>query len=164
LPCLNRFHYANLIDLKKYLILFLFIFLSACSGESEYDLAIEALQNGDYETALAKFTPLAESGDVNAQHILGLMYEREYGVEQDFTEAAKWYLNAAEQGLPASQIRLSQMYIKGKGVQRDYWEAMKWSRLAAVQGNAEAEANIGFMYHDGFGVKQDYAEAFKWYR
>lgn len=153
----------RLPDLKKHLTLFLFVFLISCSGESEYNLAQEAFLKGNYETALAKFTPLAKSGDAKAQSFLGLMYEREYGVDQDYAAAFQWYQKAAEQGLADAQVRLAKMYIKGTGIPRDYWEAMKWSRLAAVQGNAEAEAHIGYMFHDGIGVKQDYAEAVKWY-
>ena len=136
-------------ELNRYLAIILLVLLTACEGTSEYDLALTAFKSGDYETASESFLPLANSGDARAQNMLGLMYERGYGVDQDFDKAASWYLKAANKGLAAAQIRIAQMYIQGRGVQRDYWEAMKWSRKAAIQGNAEAEANIAYMFHDG---------------
>ncbi|MGH8121069.1 MAG: tetratricopeptide repeat protein, partial [Gammaproteobacteria bacterium] len=99
--------------MKKHLTFFLLVFLASCGGKSELDLAQTAFQAGDYETALVKFTSLANSGDVKAQYFLGLMYEREYGVDQDYAAAVQWYLKAAEQGLADAQIRLAQIYIKG---------------------------------------------------
>lgn len=40
----------------------------------------------------------AEQGYVSAQYNLGYMYDKGYGVEQDYREAEKWYRLAAEQG------------------------------------------------------------------
>ena len=105
----------------RHYLLFLMVLLVACSQQdSRYEKAMEAFNTGDYPVAMEKFMSLAESGDRRSQYMLGLMYERELGVDRDYSEAARWYLKASEQGLASAQIRLAQLYISGKGVQKDY--------------------------------------------
>ena len=85
-------------------------------------------------------------------------------MEQDFTEAAKWYRKAADQENPGALYNLGQMYRKGEGVEQDHTEAVKWYRKAAEQGHLNAQHNLAVMYCDGLGVQQDYKGAAKWYR
>ena len=59
-------------------------------------------------------------------------------MEQDCSEATKWYRLAAEQGLAEAQYNLGHCYYNGIGVEQDYSEAAKWYRLAAEQGDEEA--------------------------
>lgn len=59
---------------------------------------------------------LAEQGDASAQNILGNLYIRGTGVEQNNTEGAKWLRNAAEQGYVMAQLKLGDCYANGKGV------------------------------------------------
>ena len=86
-----------------------------------------------------------------------------YDGEQNFPEAAKWYLKAAELGHSGAQSSLSALYFRGAGVPQDDAEALKWARMAADQGFAEAQANIGYLYHIGRALPQNHAEAEKWY-
>ncbi len=48
----------------------------------------EALRNGDFTVAIENFRPLAEEGNSDAQALLGGMYLRGRGVEQNFEKAA----------------------------------------------------------------------------
>src|SRR5271165_2127439 len=100
------------------------------------DLAVgkQALQNGDYATALKEFLPLAEQGDAEAQYNLGVMYRDGDGVPQDDKEAVRWFRLAAEQGLANGQFNLGYMYGTGHGVPQDDKEAVRWCRLAAEAG------------------------------
>ncbi|MDL1960164.1 MAG: sel1 repeat family protein [Deltaproteobacteria bacterium] len=91
------------------------------------------------------------------------MYARGKGVQQDDTEALKWFRKAAEQGYAKAQYGLAVMYARGKGVQQDYAKALKWYRQAAEKGNVDAQFILGWMYDFGKGVQQDYAKAVKWY-
>ena len=108
--------------------------------------------------------PLAEQGNVDAQHVLGVMYANGRGVMKDEKKAVKWYQLAAERGLAEAQFNLSLMYDNGQGVIEDDKMAVKWLRLAAQQGLAEAQCNLAIMYNTGEGVIQDYQEAVKWFR
>jgi TPR repeat protein len=80
----------------------------------------------------------AEQGLAEAQHDLGVMYDKGRVVPQDYTEAVKWYLKAAEQGHDFAQRRLGRMYHIGLGLPKDYVEAHKWSNIAAAAGDAHA--------------------------
>jgi hypothetical protein len=56
-----------------------------------FEEAIAAYNQHDYRSALQLLRPLAESGNVRAQALLGFMYEGGMGVLGDDIEAAKWY-------------------------------------------------------------------------
>ena len=56
----------------------------------------------------------AESGDVEAQYLLGRSYDKGKGVAQDYKEAAKWYKKAAEHGSADAQSNLGYCYETGK--------------------------------------------------
>ncbi len=113
---------------------------------------------------VAALTRMAKAGDPVAQYNLGVMYAQGEGLEQDYTEAVKWYRKAADQGRAEAQYNLGVMYDNGEGVEQDYREAVKWYRLSAAQGDAAAQNNLGLVFHAGNGVTQNFAEALKWYR
>ena len=105
----------------------------------------------------------AEQGLAQAQHNLGVMYEKGQGVGQDYIEAHKWFKLSAEQGYAQAQYNLGLMYSKCEGVPSDDKEAVKWYRLSAEQRITGAQSNLGLMYEKGQGVEQDYVEAHKWF-
>jgi uncharacterized protein len=81
--------------------------------------------------------------------------------EQNFAEAAVWFLKAAVQGNAGAQFNLGLLYQNGHGVPRDAGLAVHWYRAAAGQGNAGAQINLGVMYAKGDGVPQNDMEAIK---
>ena len=101
-----------------------------------------------------------ENRDSDAQYNLRCYYG--LGVEQNYEEAAKWYLKAAEQGNAEAQNNLGKCYGNGLGVEQNYEEAAKWFRKAAEQGNTDAQTNLGHIYEES--VEPDYEGAVKWYR
>ena len=73
----------------------------------------------------------AESGNAEAQYIVGCCYERgDHGLERNYAEAAKWYRRAADQDHHAAQLYLGLLYGQGLGVDLDYIVALKWVLLA----------------------------------
>ncbi len=60
----------------------------------------------DDQQAVAWFRKAAEQGQADAQHNLGVMYEKGRGVPQDDREAVAWYRKAAEQGYAGAQKKL----------------------------------------------------------
>ena len=89
-----------------------------------------AFQRGDYVTVLKILRPKAMAGNASAQHNLGFMYEKGYGVARNPAMAASWYRKAADQGNPLGQLALGRLYYEGAGLQRDLVEAYKWVYLA----------------------------------
>src|SRR5271165_6495694 len=114
----------------KAAILFFAFFALCMPALADLAAGKQALQNGDYATALKEFLPLAEQGDAEAQSNLGYMYATGHGVPQDDKEAVRWYRLAAEQGLAQAQLSLGYVYGTGHGVPQDDKEAVRWYRLA----------------------------------
>ena len=65
---------------------------------------MKAYNSGDYKTAIAEWTPLAEQGDAGAQLILGNSYRFGKGVLENDKTAVMWYTKAAEQGTAEAQL------------------------------------------------------------
>ena len=62
-----------------------------------------------------------DGGDDHAQFNIGLIYVGgSFGVQQDDTEAVRWFQLAAEQGHARAQYFLGGMYGEGRGVPQDY--------------------------------------------
>ena len=115
---------------------------STVLAQSLFDKGANAYKRGDYETALAVFRPLAESGDAKAQSILGLMYSYGEGVPVDYREAARWYKRAADQSSSVAQYNLGMLYAEGKGVSQDKERAIEWLTRAADSGHFRARSEL----------------------
>ena len=50
----------------------------------DFQKGMNALDNGDYATALKEWMPLAEKGHLNAMYKMGYMYKKGKGVIQDY--------------------------------------------------------------------------------
>jgi uncharacterized protein len=111
----------------------------------------------------------AEAGDIDAQNMLGELYET--GAEiRDYAEAAKWYRLAAEAepsrtlwGVRAAMFNLGRVFAYGRGVPQDYAEAIKWYNRAIDAGNFSASYGLGLLYEQGHGVAQDFRRAIELY-
>jgi TPR repeat protein len=94
---------------------------------------------------------------------LGVFYFNGQGVDQDHSEAVKWWTLAAAKNNAQAQGALGYMYGNGLGVPKDPKESIRLTRLSANQGNAEAQFNLGVAYDLGLAVDVDFTEAYKWY-
>lgn len=106
-----------------------------------FNEGLAAARQGDYNTALREWRPLAQQGDANAQYHLGVMYHNGLGITKDYQQALDWYLRAARQGLAAAQYNLGVIYHNGGGVKQDYIQAYMWFNIASVNGIDEAIRN-----------------------
>ncbi len=114
------------------------VFVLATPAWADYQVAGDAYNRGDYDTALKEWRPLAEQGDADAQFNLGVMYDMGLGVPQDYQEAVRWYRRAAEQGNAGAQNNLGFMYGNAQGVPKDYVLAHMWLSLVAAKGLKDA--------------------------
>jgi hypothetical protein len=81
---------------------------------------------------------MAESGDAAAENTLGLCYaqgDERNGIQQDETEAFRWFSKAAEHGSLAAQAKLGSWYWSGRGTPKDLEQAYFWSVLARARGD-----------------------------
>jgi TPR repeat protein len=77
----------------------------------------------------------AEQGDANAQYDLGLHYAVGDQVNEDQSEAARWFAMAAEQGHVRAQSTMATHFWSGTGVRRDPRQAYFWALLARANGD-----------------------------
>jgi len=98
----------------------------------------ESYQRKDYASAVAQWRVVAETGNREAQSLLGLMYFQGQGVAQNYPKAIEWLHKAAAQGEPKAQFKLGSMYANGQGFTRDYQRAAMWFVIAAESGHPNA--------------------------
>jgi TPR repeat protein len=154
--------------LSGYILLLLCISLLTigCSNvtEKDFDDGMQAYARGDFATAMKKWKPLAEDGNVSAQTNLGVMYYQGRGMEApNYQEALRWYRIAAMQGYPDAQFNLGLAHMEGKGVARDFNEAVRWYKMAGENGYLQAQIMLADMYLKGQGIAADQKEAAVWY-
>ena len=111
--------YASLKDERmniRKIITWLTLSMLLSSGiaiAADFNKGLQAYNSGDFKTALAEWTPLAEQGNAQAQYNLGLMYRNGRGVPENDKTAVKWFTLAAEQGNASAQYNLGVMYARG---------------------------------------------------
>lgn len=84
--------------------------LSIMSSYADNIKGEAAYANGDYPLALSEFKKAADTGDMNAQFNLGVMYEHGHGVDQSDLSAEEWYQMAADNGHPEAPMALQLLY------------------------------------------------------
>ena len=147
--------------MARALLLATFILVTLPAHGADFEKGLAAA-SGDFATALAEWTPLAEGGEARAQFNMAVLYDNGYGVERDLAEAAKWFHLAAEQGIPMAQYNLGFMYATGEGVEKDVKEAVQWYWLAANQGLTVAQYNLATLHLSPRSLPQDYFQAYMW--
>jgi TPR repeat protein len=126
---------------------------SAMAGFAE---GATAYNNKNYAVALKEIRPLAQAGNADAQHLLGLMYYMGRGVAQDYKTALQWHRKAALQGKADAQYVVGAMYYTGNAVIQDHKQAVTWFRKAAEQNHPDALHALGLMYrYHTAGMPQD---------
>ncbi|GJL94663.1 MAG: hypothetical protein DHS20C05_10680 [Hyphococcus sp.] len=129
-------------------------------AEASTRKAFQLVLDEDYAAAREIVQPLAAAGEADAQHILALLYEKGFGVEQDMARALDLYARSALQGQADSQFALGELAYSGAGgVAKDHERAAGWYKLAAAGGHKGAQARLGVLYAEGEAVKRDMSKA-----
>ncbi|MGF6174823.1 tetratricopeptide repeat protein [Ensifer sp. 4252] len=136
---------------------------AAALEADEMTQALTAARNGDYETALRLWGPLAQSGVARAQNNIGACFAEGFGVPQDRELAAKWLRLAAEAGDPVGERNYAAFHMQGvDGANGDYGIAADYYRRAAEKGDAPAQDMLSWMLLEGEIMPPDPAEARHW--
>jgi TPR repeat protein len=112
------------------------------------DLAdgLAAYQAKDYAGTFLLLAPLADSGNADAEFVIGEMYLKGRGFVKSPAEALPYLRKAAEAGQVAAQVSLGLMYERGDGVDPDMDAALQWFQHAADSGKAEGQLNLALHY------------------
>ena len=100
---------------------------------------------------------MAESGDADAQYLLGKRYLPETGdpdLSSDPNVAAYWLERAAKQNHPQAQFVYGGLHSLGVGVPQDEATLIDWWRRSADNGFAVAEYELGYLYFQGWAFRK----------
>lgn len=136
----------------------LFVLLSITASAAEIDDGMRALQSGQFSEALKILVPLANSGNDEAQRVVGEMCYNGQGMNPDVDASFKWTEIAAANGNKIAQYNLGYLYEKGEGVVVSRDSAIEWYTKAAIQGYVAAQHKLG----DLSGRDRD--RAIYWYK
>jgi len=113
--------------------------LSSSVKESPLTAAMNIYQEGRFEEAMKMFITLANQGDVQAMHNLGVMYMSGQGVPKNDKTAFDWYSKAAHRGHPDAINNVASFYWEGMGVEKNQQKALEYFKSAAEKGSAHAK-------------------------
>ncbi len=106
----------------------------------------------------------ADSGDADAQVLLGIIYEGGIGRPRDDSQAFALFNSAANQGNAVAQFRIGKCYEEGRGVPKDNAQAITWYRKAAEQGSVQARSRLRTLFIRGQLVPAIDDQAGDWWR
>lgn len=114
-------------------------------GETQYEKAFE-------------YFKFAEEQNVISEG-LGVCYEYGLGVEENETEAFKYYSLSANENYTAAKYRLGLCYKYGRGTTENLTDAYRWLSDAGQNGNYNAQYETAMMLLNGEGVSMDQDQA-----
>lgn len=97
--------------------------------------------------------------DSYKEYLMGRMYLKGEGVEQDYFKSYQTFLLAAENGYAHSNYYIGNQYYYGLGFNQDYEEALSYYRKASEAKDSYADYRIAKMYLKGEGVNADLQRA-----
>ncbi len=137
-------------------------FAAPLPAQADLASGLGALQEAQYDKAMAELKPLAEAGDVEAQFRLGEMIENGWGGQASYQQALTWYRRAAERGHIDSTSRVGKFNENGLGVPRSRREAYDWYIKAAERGHPRAMGLIGRWNLEGIAKRPNFLLGKMW--
>ncbi len=123
----------------------------------------DAIREQRFDEAWRLLMPLAVDGDVEAQFLVGLMFEQGFGVDADGASAREWYEKAARRGHTDAQFNLGMMFSEGRGGDQSSRVASIWFARAHLGGDPRGAMCLGMIYEGGAGVERSPQMALAWY-
>ena len=104
--------------------------------------ALEAMERGEYGTAVELLQPLAKLGKTRAKTVLGQLYAKGNGVEQDYKRAFELFNDSAMHGDDEALYYLGYAYFNGEGVKADQTWALAYLMAADKLGHDMAGQEV----------------------
>ncbi|MBP9753328.1 MAG: sel1 repeat family protein [Proteobacteria bacterium] len=107
---------------------------------------------------------IADIGIIEIQHYYAFILYQGQGIEQNLTEAFKYFELAADQGHKEAQFNCGMMLYYEEGIKQNLSKAFKYFKLAADEGHREAQYYSAVMLTLGHGIEKNLTEAFKYFK
>ncbi len=112
-------------------------------ARADIEDARDLMEAGKFAEARAAMEVFAQSGNADAEELIGVMYAMGLGVERDDIRAFDWYLRASLKGHPGAQSGLGWYYEVGRGLPApDLVRAYLWYALSAIGGDVDAPDSL----------------------
>ncbi|HWB27692.1 MAG TPA: tetratricopeptide repeat protein [Chitinophagaceae bacterium] len=131
-----------------------------------YDYGAQFILQKDFSAAFANLRKSYDQGVTKAAAIIGVMFEKGYGVSPDVDSAVAWYKKGMAFGDPAATLNYAGLILKGiNNVPPDANKAIGIATSAAAKNYSAAMIFLGSMYVDGKrGIARNLPEAIKWFK
>jgi TPR repeat protein len=143
--------------------------LGAPPAHAEFAKGKAAFAAGNYALAYDELIEDAQSGNPEAEFMIGEIAAAAAGTARSYALAAEWYRLAAAKGFEPANLALALLYLHGAGgddeptrVAADPAQAARYLAAAAQSGDAEAQSLLGQLYMEGNGVPKDAALAWRY--
>lgn len=123
----------------------------------------EKLPLDERDQAVAEMEQLAESGDMNAQYLMGKLWRDGPLLIPDSVKAQSWLERAAAQDHAAAQYALGKLLLSDDVEVRDAQEGLRWLETAAGNGSRYAAYRLGKEYLRGKIVGKDVGKAMEYF-
>ncbi len=123
----------------------------------------ESLTMEERGEAGSEMEKLAESGDGDAQYLMGKLWRDGSLLIPDSVEAQYWFERAAEQGHLVAQYSLAKLYLSNGLEVRDTQKGMNWLYTAAINGSHYAMYRLAKELFKGDLIERNSDAAMEWF-
>ncbi|MDE6589849.1 MAG: relaxase MobL [Oscillospiraceae bacterium] len=116
----------------------------------------------DRDESAAQLVDMAESGDPDAQYLIGKLYQDGPVLIPDSVEARYWFEQSAQQDHVAAQCELGKLLLSDDPEVRDPALGIQWLEYAVYKGSNYAAYRLGKEYLKGQIVEKDTNKAVKY--
>lgn len=149
-----------MLNKKSLLAILLIASQGSLASEKAHELYDSIYSEKPAPDVIRTLHKMAESGDVDAQSLLGWeYYQPRYDTTPNVQEAIKWFELAAKQGDEEAPLALGDIYYEGEQVRVDYAKAYALFNQATQRGVNLAWSRLGMMYANGQYVEVDCSKA-----
>lgn len=124
-----------------------------------WDKYYELNDSEEYDGAKKCLQTMVGNGVFDALSLIGDMYAKGEGVEQNYDKAFEYYNLALEHGCVKANAHIAFLYYHGLGVKQDYKKAFELYKIVAENDISLGYYKMAYMYLNGEGVKTNFKKA-----
>lgn len=144
------------------LSLLMVVLLGPWPVKADLDQAIQFYTMQDYRSALPLMQEAANTGDSEAQYLLGAMHHYGLGLPKNDQEGMRWYLKAAKQNHTNAQFYLGVLLVEEEKGKNQLDKGLWWIERAVWNGFVQGYPFLTELYREGkYGVELSGVHAYK---
>lgn len=130
-------------------------------GRCAINFKVFGIGENDYQEAIRMFN---KTYPVLGKFNVARRYDNGQGVEKDYKQAFKYYLESANYGYGQAEYEVGRDYANGWGCEKDKKKAFEYYKRAEEHGYWDAINQVGWcLTNEGQGVELDYDLAYQYF-